>query len=200
MEEGCQEGIPPSLRHPLEGLAGGPAGDLGQALEPVGAQAIERPPCRATQPEQALDDRPLTARRADDDRGARRPGMEDRGDVLDVRSAMDDEGVTGGQRWQGMADRPPRGGLGPGVGVGAGRGDRSDVARCRDVADRADGGRDEEGDRRDDLEAATGRAGRAPAGGRRRPYEPKGDNRHQVPRLGPLRTVSGSWAPVGLHR
>jgi len=43
VEEGRQEGIPPLLRHPLEGLAGGPAGDLGQALEPIGAQAVERP-------------------------------------------------------------------------------------------------------------------------------------------------------------
>ena len=37
VEEGHQDGVPPFFRHPLEGLAGGLVGDLGQAPEPVGA-------------------------------------------------------------------------------------------------------------------------------------------------------------------
>jgi hypothetical protein len=43
VEEGYQEGIPPLFRHSLEGLAGGPGGDLGQGLDPVGAQTVECP-------------------------------------------------------------------------------------------------------------------------------------------------------------
>ena len=50
VEEGHQERIPPFFRHPLQGLAGGPASDLGQALEPVGAQAVERPAARRPHP------------------------------------------------------------------------------------------------------------------------------------------------------
>jgi hypothetical protein len=42
LEEGRQVGISPLCGHPLEGLAGGPASDVGEALEPIGAQAVER--------------------------------------------------------------------------------------------------------------------------------------------------------------
>jgi hypothetical protein len=43
MKEGDQERIAALVRHPLQGLAGGPPGDLGQALEPIGTQAVEGP-------------------------------------------------------------------------------------------------------------------------------------------------------------
>ncbi len=42
-QESDQQRIAPLLGHPLEGLAGGPAGGLGQPLEAVGAEAAEVP-------------------------------------------------------------------------------------------------------------------------------------------------------------
>jgi hypothetical protein len=52
VEEGHQGRIPALLRHPLQGLTAGPPGDLGEPLEAVGVQAVERPAVDAGLPQE----------------------------------------------------------------------------------------------------------------------------------------------------
>ena len=108
VEEGHQERIPPFFRHPLEGLAGGPAGNLGQALEPVGAQAVERPArdARTFQEFELLDVAQDGLRRVGDGRtaepGERGPSPGGIGDEQAIEQGSAFAGQEGRQEAEGL--------------------------------------------------------------------------------------------------
>jgi len=98
VDEGKQERISPFFRHPLQGLAGGPASDLGQALQPVGAQAAEGPSrdARTLQEFELLDVAQDGLRRVGDGRAAE-PGQRgpSAGGIGDEQAVEQSLGVVG---------------------------------------------------------------------------------------------------------
>ena len=108
VEEGHQKRIPPFLRHPLQGLAGGPTSDLGQAFDPVGTQAAEGPSrdTRTLEEFELLDVAQDGLRRVGDGRaaepGQRDPSAGDIGDQQAVEQGLGAVGQEGSQEAEGL--------------------------------------------------------------------------------------------------